>query len=231
MKLTSRDIELLTVINKLDRSVKARAYAALLRADGWEFSYSEVCQSFNNLLDSGLIKQIHGKFFGESLVITAKGKAVIAYIAGRKYGNAANGKQIAEEEFEPTSKKIPFSEEEWNWVQSSLQEESKYFASPVMQAKQYVVSKWKPVFAVLFWVLSLACLATGITFACFPWVVTGWRVGAPIIGVALYSALGLVSCGLVTSRVKYGFERFISIVCLPSLGLFALFAFIIAYGA
>lgn len=224
MKLLSRDLELLSVINRLDRSVKARAYAALLRADGWEFSYSEVCQSFNNLLDSGLIIKTHGKFFGESLVITAKGKAVISYIAGRKYGNAAKGKQIAEEEFEPTSKKIPFSEEEWNWAVSGLQEESKNFQDPIKQAKQYALSKWKPVFAVTVWLLSLACLATGITFACLSWVVTGWRVGAPIIGVALYSALGMVSCWLVTSRVKYGFERFISIVCLPSLGLFVLVA-------
>lgn len=229
MKLTSRDIELLTVINRLDRSVNARAYAAFLRADDWEFSYSEVCQSFNNLLDSGLINKTHGKFFGESLVITAKGKAVIAYIAGCKNSKAANGKQIAEEEFEPTSKKIPFGEEEWNWAIAGLQEESCNFDNAVEQAKKYAVSKWKPFFAVTVWLLSLACLATGIAFACFTWVVIGWRVGAPIIGVALYSALGMVSCWLVTSRVKYGFERFISIVCLPSLGLFVLIVLMLGY--
>lgn len=223
MKLTSWDIELLTVINRLDRSVNARAYAALLRADDWEFSYSEVCQSFNNLLDTGLINKTHDKFFGESLVITAKGKAVISYTAGCKNSKAANGKQISEEEFEQTSKKIPFGEEEWNWVKSSLQEESKHL-TPVKQAKQYALSKWKPVFAVLFWVLSLACLATGIAFACFTWVVIGWRVGAPLLGVFLYGILGMVSCGFVSSRVKYGYEKFISIVCLPSLVLCALFS-------
>lgn len=224
MKLSLRDIELLTVINRLDRSLKARAYAALLRADDLEFSYSEVCQSFNNLLSCGLIKQTCGKFFGESVVITAKGKAVIAYNAERKNGKAANGKEISEEEFEITLKRLPFSEEEWNWAISGLQEESRYFSSPVKQSKQYVVSKWKPIFAVICWLLSLACLATGITFACLPWVIIGWRVGAPLLGVFLYGILGMVSCGFVSSRVKYGCEKFISIVCLPSLGLCALFS-------
>lgn len=229
MKLASRDIELLTVINKLDRSVKARAYAALLRADNWEFSYSEVCQSFNALLSSELIRQINGNLVDGGIVITAKGRAVIAYISGFSNNKAAKGSFIAEEEFEITSTTIPFTEEEWNWAISGLQEESKHFTSPVEQAKQYAVSKWKPVFAVLFWVLSLTCLATGIIFACLPWVSSGWKVGAAIIGVVLYSIFGMISCGLVTSRVKYALEKFISIVSLPALGLLLLIVLILGY--
>lgn len=212
------DKELLTVINRLDSSVKARAYAALLRADGWEFSYSEVCQSFNALLSSRLIKEIADG----GIAITAKGRALIAYISGLHTNKAAQGSFIAEEEFEMSSSTIPFTEDEWSLAISGLQEESKYFSSPVEQAKQYAVSKWKPVIALICWLLSLACLATGITFACLPWVAGGWKIGAAVIGVVLYSVLGMISCGLVTSRVKYAFEKFISIVSLPALGLLVL---------
>lgn len=229
MKLSSTDKELLSVINKMDSSVKARAYAALLCAEDCEFSYREVCQSFNALLSSGMIRQINGKLADGGIVITAKGRAVIAYISGLRNNKASKGSLIAEEEFEITSTTIPFTEEEWNWAISGLQEESKYFSSPVEQAKQYAVSKWKPVIAVICWLLSLACLATGIIFACLPWVAGGWKTGAAVIGAVLYSVLGMISCGLVTSRVKYTFEKFISIVSLPALGLLLLIVLILGY--
>lgn len=208
----------MTVINRMDSSVKARAYAALLRADGWEFSYSEVCQSFNALLSSRLIKKIADG----GIAITAKGKALIAYISGLHTNKAAQGSFIAEEEFEMSSSTIPFTEDEWSWAISGLQEESKYFSSPVEQAKQYAVSRWKPVIAIICWLVSLACLATGIVFACLPWVTGGWRTGAAVIGVVAYSVFGMASCGLVTSRVKHTLEKFISIVSLPALGLLVL---------
>lgn len=229
MKLSSQDIKFLFVLNKLDNSINARAYVALLLAENLEYSYCEICRSFNNLLGSGLIKKISKKLLVEGVAITSKGRAVIAYTLGQNGGKAAVGKQIAEEEFETSSEIMPFSEDEWNWAVESLKRESSWYKSPANLAKKYAVSKWKPFLAIIFLILSLAWLATGISFACFSWLAVKWRIVVPILGVVFYIVFGMVCYLLVTSRVKYAFQKFIFISCLPSGGLGLLLCQIFQY--
>lgn len=116
-----------------------------------------------------------------------------------------------------------------------MRKASSFSEADFERAKADALTKWKlqrdgksgalrraNALGVLLWLLSLACLAGGIAFACLYRGSVGWRVGVCVAGVVLYVVLGTVDELFCASRCSGRVENFLTVACFPSYGLLAL---------
>lgn len=201
------DLACLQAIQDMGGFVTLKDWLYSLYSKDIVLSYDEFGESYCRLIKNRFITKL--LLIGCSL--TARGRAVLR---GEQVP-----KKVRKRETKPFRKYDFITAKKYAFEQLEIERNEK--------TKE---KRWAGVLGVFLWLLSIACLAGGIIFACLFQGNIGWKYCVPILGVILYIALGIFAMVAGKLRCSYRLSRFLSIVCFPSLGLLALIAFF-SYGA